>query len=119
MQTSAARVVMDAARRTLRTERPARAPSVVSARRRACVGRREKNWSSCVSTPVREKSHSPRHAASPAPRRRGDANLGALRSGYTLNASTRASLVSMPGGPSRAGAGVPAFRARHLANTAF
>ena len=54
----AAKVAMDTARRTPRAERPASDPRVISARRRACVGRVRKNCALRARIPLRQKSQS-------------------------------------------------------------
>ena len=87
----AEKVAMDTARHTPRAERPARAPRVVSARRRARVGRVRKLRVVCINTRTRKRSHKLPDA--PLRRRRADANLGAPRPGNTRVPSPRA-----PGG---------------------
>ena len=108
-QMSAARVAMGASRRTSRAERPARAPSVISARWRARVGRREKNCSLCTSILVRGKSHrnfpTRRFAGSAATRISAPYGRGTLLSYRRASHSSR-----MPGGSlahPRGGFGVP------------
>ena len=95
-----AKVATVAVGRAPRAERPARAPRVISARRRARVGRVRKTARCVHEYPYAKKvTETPRRAASPAPRRRADANPGAPRPGHTRVPSPHASLSSRaPGG---------------------
>ena len=105
------------AARGSRRARPARRQRATA---RSCLSR-EKNCALCTRIPVREKSHinSPtrRFAGAAAARRRDyrRAATGAHSCALTARVSRRA----RRGVSSRARAGGPAFRARHLANTAF
>ena len=98
-----AKVAMDAARRAPRADRVARAPCVISARQRARVCFVRKTARCVHEYPYAKKvTETPRRAASPAPRRRADANLGAPRPGHTRVPSPRASLVARARGCPRA-----------------
>ena len=105
-----------AARGTPRA-RPARHERATA---RSCLFR-EKNCASCTRIPVRKKSHinSPtrRFAGAAAARRRDSRRAAAGAHSCALTA--RATRRARRGMSSRARAGGPAFRARHLANTAF
>ena len=79
----AAKVTMDAARR---------APRAIGARRRACSVAVRKTAIVAHEYPYAKKvTETPRRAASPAPRRRADANLGAPRPGHARVPSSHAS----------------------------
>ena len=105
-----------AARGTPRA-RPARHERATA---RSCLFR-EKNCALCARIPVREKSHrnSPtrRFAGAAATRRREYRRAAA--GAHSRDLTARATRRARRGVSSRARAGGPAFRARHLANTAF